>query len=626
MKIKFTGITDKIAEGVELLASPMGFDIVNGDKTIYSSNYDKGFKCIVTGENAEILYHTPADFFRALSIVIDAFKNNKNIEITQSPAFETCGIMLDVSRGAVIKPEMVKKIIRFIARMGFNRLMLYAEDIYEMKKYPYFGYMRGRYTADELKNIVSYADKFGIETIPCIQTLAHLEYPLRWADFSDIIDNGNVLLIGEDKTYELLEEMIKTMRECFTSKQIHIGMDEAHGVGLGNYFLKHGYRNRFDLLSEHLNKVLEICKKYDFSPMMWSDMFFRIGSKENNYYDWDNKLPENISDLIPDGVTQVYWDYYNHSENLYDLMLSEHKKMGCPIIFAGGVWTWSSPSINNVQTFESTIPALNACRNQGIRHVLATMWGDDGSECDVLQSLYGLQLFAEYNYNVENALDMLDSMFSICTGYNAELFKLLDVDDFGLPTYSPERAEFVDIEAHIINISKQILYSNPLMGMFDKNIEGLNLKSHYYNLLKKLEALKIPEDLKTMFDSHRQFVKVLYDKCDIGLRLKKAYDSRDADTLKVICDELIVLETNLSDLCTLRMALWMENNKPFGYEKVARRLATISEFVHISYTRVNAYINGIVDKLEELEQERLYYNNIDRPYFLEYFSDRIMMP
>ena len=35
--------------------------------------------------------------------------------------------------------------------------MLYTEDTYEVDNEPYFGYMRGRYSADELRELDDYA-------------------------------------------------------------------------------------------------------------------------------------------------------------------------------------------------------------------------------------------------------------------------------------------------------------------------------------------------------------------------------------------------------------------------------------------------------------------------------------
>ena len=63
------------------------------------------------------------------------------------------GVMLDCSRNGVLKPESVKRYIDILSRLGYNCLMLYTEDTYEVDNQPYFGYLRGRYSQEELKEI-----------------------------------------------------------------------------------------------------------------------------------------------------------------------------------------------------------------------------------------------------------------------------------------------------------------------------------------------------------------------------------------------------------------------------------------------------------------------------------------
>ena len=64
--------------------------------------------------------------------------------------------------------------------LGFNRVMLYTEDTYEIPGEDFFGYLRGRYTGGELKEIDRHCAALGIELVGCIQTLAHLEQVFRW--------------------------------------------------------------------------------------------------------------------------------------------------------------------------------------------------------------------------------------------------------------------------------------------------------------------------------------------------------------------------------------------------------------------------------------------------------------
>ena len=58
------------------------------------------------------------------------------------------GCMLDCSRNAVMTVDSVKRWIDITSDLGYNMLMLYTEDTYEIKNQPYFGYLRGRYTCD----------------------------------------------------------------------------------------------------------------------------------------------------------------------------------------------------------------------------------------------------------------------------------------------------------------------------------------------------------------------------------------------------------------------------------------------------------------------------------------------
>ena len=186
------------------------------------------------------------------------------------------GVMLDMSRNAVMKPSTVNKFVDYISSFGYNMLQLYTEDTYEVNNEPYFGYLRGGFKKEEIKEIDAHCRKKGVELIPCIQTLAHLRTIFKYHPYRGINDYDDILLIDEPRTYELIDNMFASLAESYSSRKVHIGMDEAHMVGLGRYLDKHGLCNRYELLNRHLTKVVEIAKKYGFEPMMWSDMFFRI--------------------------------------------------------------------------------------------------------------------------------------------------------------------------------------------------------------------------------------------------------------------------------------------------------------------------------------------------------------
>ena len=79
---------------------------------------------------------------------------------------KTLGVMLDVSRNAVMNMDNLKEFLKVLKKMGYNCMFLYAEDTYEVDGEPYFGYMRGKYSKAELKEMDEYASSLGIEIIP----------------------------------------------------------------------------------------------------------------------------------------------------------------------------------------------------------------------------------------------------------------------------------------------------------------------------------------------------------------------------------------------------------------------------------------------------------------------------
>ena len=115
--------------------------------------------------------------------------------------FKTFGTMLDCSRNAVMTAESVKRWIDLTAKLGCNTLHLYMEDTYEVDGQPYFGHLRGRYSKAELKQIDAYAAAHGMQVIPCIQTLAHVNALFHWPVYREIRDAADILLTGDERTY-----------------------------------------------------------------------------------------------------------------------------------------------------------------------------------------------------------------------------------------------------------------------------------------------------------------------------------------------------------------------------------------------------------------------------------------
>lgn len=608
MKFNFIGQIEEVIKGIEELQHQLGFCLSeDGEKIKIEKNYDGKLYLKKDMNGILISYENRVDFYRALAITVSYIKLGKTEFFkTEKREFSSNGAMLDVSRNAVLKVESIKKFIRYLALMGHNALYLYMEDTYQIENYEYFGYMRGVYSERELKQIDRYAELFGIEVIPCIQTLAHLSKTLRWRYSLSMQDTSDILLIDEEKTYEFIETMIKTMKKCFSTKKIHIGMDEAHNIGMGVYYKKHGPTDKFAIMKSHLERVNEIVKKYELEPMIWSDMFFRLGSETGEYYDLDAKMPDNISELIPKGMKMVYWDYYNEEEKVCEALINEHLKMKRDIVFAGGVWIWGSLAPNYKKTFSQTKAALKMCKKNGIKEIFATLWGDDGAETSVFESLLGLQLFAEYCFYHEPSEEHIAEMFKICTGCDMSAYLLLGLDGM----LENNTIKKLDDMWNTIQTTKQVLYQDILQGLFDKNYEGEPLADIYERVCMELSNIDDQGEMEYLFVYHRQLVKTLMKKWNIGIRLYEAYHTKDIQVLKELSRTIKEICEDVRKTYELLSNIWLKDNKPFGLDVIDHRFGGLIARCERAGKRVEDYINGKIDIIEELEVKKLFYNNL----------------
>ncbi len=617
MKLYFENTTE-LNKGLGYIAADLGFllcekadadcvvSVKTTDKDGFELNYDKNGATVTYGGGK-------TRFFRALAILVDAIKKDTSNTLSQQPTFETNGAMVDMSRNAVMNVKTVKFMLRKLALMGMNTFMLYTEDTYEIDGWEYFGHLRGRYTKDEIRELDAYALDLGIELVPCIQMLGHLATFLKNAAASSVKDTANVLLAGSEKTYALIDDMLKTVKECFSTDKIHIGMDETKDVGRGAYLDKNGFRDHREIYFEHLAKVVEMIKGYGLKPMMWSDMFFRMyGESLDGYKDYDVRVefPADIKDKVPQGVRQVFWDYYHPDYDFYATNIEKHDLLGKNTLFAGGVWCWSGYAAQYTRSIRNSVPALEACRDKGVKDIFATVW-HNGSECSLIMSLAGLALYADFDYTGSyNECSVAECFKITCNADYADFLKTEDVE-------YPHRD---NIES---GVSRMLAYNDPLLGMFDYHIAPFETKTYYEGLTKELANVGNTNDIyKPAFDVIKQLTSLFENKADFGVRLKAAYDSGDRKALCALSAECDVIIEKTKALKSSHKKAWFAYNKAFGWEVHDIRYGGIICRFETAKERIDSYLLGEIPEIEELTQKRLRVDGKadDAPYITSSFK------
>ena len=228
----------------------------------------EGYRLRVAEHAAELTAGDESGIFYGLQTLLQMADADGNIpcaEIEDYPRYGYRGLHLDVCRH-FFPVEFVKGYLDRMAAAKLNRFHWHLTDgagwRIEIKKYPAltdiaawrpypdwegwnFGGKRychrddpaaagGYYTQDDIREVVEYARALHIEVIPEIEMPGHSEevlavYPELSCSGKPYTDSD--FCIGNEQTFEFLENVLSEVIGLFPSEYIHIGGDEASKRG-----------------------------------------------------------------------------------------------------------------------------------------------------------------------------------------------------------------------------------------------------------------------------------------------------------------------------------------------------------------------------------------------------------
>ena len=392
--------------------------------------------------------------------------------------------------------------------------------------------------------------------------------------------------------YALIEKMFTTLEKCFSSRRVNVGMDEAVFIGRGKYQDKHGFRDRVDILTEHLTKVKEIADRHGFTIMMWSDMFIRLHN-EGEYYGEGIEIPQETVDKVPEGVELIYWDYYHKDRKIYDEMLKTHQAFHNPIGFAGGLWTWTGYAPNLRFTWDATEAAMRSVTEHGIENIFFTLWGDNGKDCSFyaqLPMLFAAAQMAMGNFDKEAILKEFKEQYGYCYEefLNLELLNLQE-----------------DGESYFLNPCKYLLFNDPFIGLFDFTVSE-DLPKKFEETAKRIGASVNGRPYDYLFETMQKLAELLAVKSDLGLRTRKAYQAGDKEMLwQMVREDYPAVRQSMESFFEAYSNLWLRENKGFGLEVQEQRFGGLLYRMKTCEKRLSDYLTGKTDNIDELEEESL---------------------
>ena len=551
---------------------------------------------ITKKETAVVIgYNKKCEYFRMLGFLESSLTGE---HYSETPRHTSLCFMADQSRNGVHTPKTARRLITYLALLGYDSFMLYTEDTYEMDGEPYFGHLRGRWTKEQIKELVEFAENFGIEIIPCIQTLAHLCRLLRWNCYKPLIDCEDIMLVGDEKVKALIDKMFKTAAECFKSRKINVGLDEAHMIGSGNYLDKNGYKPRAEIMLEHINTVSEIAKKYGFEPMMWSDMFFRL-QFNGTYVVPEGRLSQQVVEKVPENMTLVYWDYHVKDGKVLDNMFSCHRQFKNKVAFAGGIQRYNRfTAINNYSVTVSDAQ-LDKAFEYGVTDVTMTSWCSANAESSAYSGIPAYTVFADKCYRKQVDRKWLDTHIEDIFKVPAAPFYLMDEMD-----YLPDTERF---DRTIARFSVYLLFTDILTGLHYKHIDKEVCISHYTRLANEFKKYNSNKNFGYIFETMENLARVCSKRACLVKDIRDAYTNGDKDRLREIADkEIPTAVTAMNEFINAIDRQWIREYRTNGMEANHIRIGAVKERTERVAAILKMYCDGVIEEIGEMNDVPLF--------------------
>lgn len=222
--------------------------------------------------------------------------------VVDFPDLELRGVHLDL-KGPALRVDYLHRLLHQLADRKINTLLVEYDD-----KFPYSEQLGlaapDALTRDELDAFLEAAAERGVEVIPLVQCLGHLEYALRLPAYRHL---------AEDERYQQLCPLRPESLEFFASalgevlsahpdaRMVHIGGDEPWSLGTCVRCRAHAAEHgRADLYARYVARAAELVVQARRRPVIWDDVL---------HAERDPALVERL----PAETVVMSWEYQEHA-------------------------------------------------------------------------------------------------------------------------------------------------------------------------------------------------------------------------------------------------------------------------------------------------------------------------
>lgn len=294
------------------------------------------------------------------------------LEILDQPDFRDRGIMLDVSRGRVPRRATLEALVDLCARLRLNVLMLYVEHTFAFRRHPEIGAGASPLDAETILALDAYAAERGVELVPCLQSLGHMERVLSLPRYRRLAESDRRWSVSPSRpeTHAFLAELYDEFLPLFRSKRFNANCDEPFDLGRGQSARIAPKKTPGELFAGHVDALAGLARRHGKQLMIWADFAY--------------KHADQIPRLAPDTVLIDWWYEADFDAD----RIAKLRRHGFEFWVSPGTSAWNC-LFPRVANSEANIARwADAGKRHGATGLLNTDWGDFGHYNTLGASLY----------------------------------------------------------------------------------------------------------------------------------------------------------------------------------------------------------------------------------------------
>ncbi len=216
------------------------------------------------------------------------------------PRLPLRGIQLMVESIHQLRLDSILSLIRSAARHKLNALLIEFGDRFPFEGEHAVVASPSALTRPQLRQIIDEARDLGLEIIPLVQCMGHLEYLLQHDEYADIREEDDVraqLCPSNERSLpvwaELTEQILDFVGDC---PRLHVGGDETRQLGVcPTCAARVEEAGKGRLYADHVNRVCAWLADRGIAPIVWDDILCAH--------------PDTM-DHLHEAAQVMYWDYW----------------------------------------------------------------------------------------------------------------------------------------------------------------------------------------------------------------------------------------------------------------------------------------------------------------------------